>query len=99
MKKVKIEKTDSGLKLSGHLTFPELSFLKRQGLDLLDRLSHCKVDCRDLLVINSVGLALFLSWLRYAKKRGKTLVFSSVSEQMKMMASLYSLDAVLIFED
>lgn len=94
-----LEKTDAGMKLSGHLTFLNLSQLKKQGHRLLDSLSHCEIDCSGLLQINSAGLALFLSWLRYAKKQGKTLVFLNAQSAIKTMASLYSLDSILIFQD
>lgn len=94
-----LEVTDAGMKLSGHLTFLNLSQLKKEGIQLLNSFSHCEIDCRELIQVNSAGLALFLSWLRYAKKQGKTLVFSRASSAIKTMAALYSLDAVLIFQD
>lgn len=94
-----LEKTDAGMKLSGHLTFLNLSQLKKQGQLLLDQLSHCEIDCGELMHINSAGLALFLSWLRYARKQGKTLAFLKAPAAIRTMASLYSLDSVLIFQD
>lgn len=96
---VYLKRTETGLELSGYLTSLDLSQLKIEGIRALLPFTHCIVDCKELVQVNSAGLALFLSWLGYAKKQGKTLVFSKMQLAVRAMVDLYCLDKILIFQD
>ncbi len=99
MNTARLSNTETGMKLSGDLTCFGLSQLKHVGIQRLSHLMHCEVDCGELMRVDSAGMALFLAWYRYAKKQGKTLIFSKVPAVVKRMANLYSLDSILIFQD
>lgn len=99
MKCARLSSTEAGIKLSGYLTFFNLSELKKEGIKQLARFSHCEIDCCELIHTNSASLALFLTWLKHAKKQGKTLSFKKVPAAVKAIASLYALDTILTFQD
>ena len=81
--------------LSGELDFdtvPEL--LGHQGARMV-RGRTIRVDLGGVTRVDSAGLALMVEWLRESQRRGLTITFSNVPEQLQSMARVCGLEDIL----
>ena len=86
------------IELSGELGFNNVTELELQGRQLVDRAasSPVTVDLAGVTAVSSAGLALLISWLRYARQQGAALSFVSVPENLLGLARVSGLDHLLL---
>jgi phospholipid transport system transporter-binding protein len=88
------------LYLLGSLVLPVLMEFKKYSDSVLKERSQVSIDLSKIKRIDSAGLALLIEWVRQAGKRGQSLRFLNVPEQISAMIRVSGLETVLpIFHD
>lgn len=93
----RIESTQKGsFRVAGELTFDTVPEADKKGIALFDIVEgeFC-IDLQDVSRTDSAGLVLLVAWIRYARKKNKTLQFLNVPAQMLALAKASSLDQIL----
>lgn len=88
------------LKLLGVLDYSSGPALRETGARLIREQAAAAlvVDCSGVEKSSSVGLSLLLAFMRDARKSGKTLSIRSLPEDMRQIAGVSGLDALLPLE-
>lgn len=88
------------LQLSGVLDFRTGALLREQGARLIQAGSaaHWVVDCSAVEKSSSVGLSLLLAFMRDAKARRQSLSLRALPEDMRQIAQVCGLTALLPLE-
>ncbi|CAH9019576.1 lipid asymmetry maintenance protein MlaB [Candidatus Nitrosacidococcus sp. I8] len=94
----KIETTSTkNFKIMGVLTFDTVISAGEEGIDLFESVSDIQVDLQEVTHTDSAGLALLISWVRYARLQNKSLQFLNASEQILALAKVSNLDQIIPF--
>lgn len=100
MSEVEVSQAAGQVSLSGQLTFDSVTDLQGREEALLagadDRL---EVDLGQVSRSDSAGLALLVAWVRSARKMGKAITFLNVPQQLRAIAAVSGLEALLEFSD
>jgi len=97
MSETRIAARTGGLQLIGVLDYLTAPNLLERGKRLIaaEKSSVIELDCSGVTHSSSVGLALLLSFMRDAKKCGKTLVIERLPEEMRQIAEVSGILSVL----
>jgi len=79
----------------GEFSFATVSGLSRKGASLLWQSDHVTLDLEGVTRTDSAGLALLIEWVREAKRKGKTIQFRNMPQQMMAIAQVVGLDSLL----
>jgi phospholipid transport system transporter-binding protein len=92
-----VEREGGLLILSGVLDHRAAPTVREQGGRLIRGLkqSDCVIDCAAVEKSTSVGLSLWLAWMRDASAQGKTIVIRGLPQDMREIASVSGLLEVL----
>ncbi len=85
------------LRLAGVLDLHSGAALREDGRRLIAaaRDRELVLDCSGVIRSSSVGLALLLAWLRDAQAAGKSLQIRALPEEMRKIAEVSELEALL----
>ena len=85
------------IELSGVLNFDSVVELREQGFLAIETIESEKiiVDFSAVTKSDSSGLALMLSWLRYANKKNKTIQFMKVPQAIENLANSCQIKEIL----
>jgi len=91
-----IEATAEGrFVLRGELSFSTVTALSEKSSDLLWQAEQVTLDLEGVTRTDSAGLALLIEWLRIARRKGKTIQFRNIPQQMMAVAEVVGLDRLL----
>jgi len=80
----------------GDLTFESVVFVEKEGFGVIDEGGEkITLDLSHVQVCSSAAVALLLSWLRYANKRQKALLFSGVPASLMAMIQTAELESII----
>lgn len=82
-------------RLEGVLDARTVGQLLIQGNEQFARLSGAQVDLAGVTATDSAGLALLIEWLRGARRRGQTLQFIKLPEQLSALARISEVESLL----
>ena len=100
MSEVEVSQTAGRVSLSGQLTFDSVIDLQgREEALLAGSDERLEVDLGQVSRSDSAGLALLVAWLRSARKMGKSITFLNVPKQLRAIAAVSGLEALLEFSD
>lgn len=85
------------LKVSCDMTIPHARKLLEAGKAYLAGNAHLTLDLAEVKGVDSSALAVLLEWLRQTRKQGGSLKILHAPEDLKALAALYSLDALIAF--
>lgn len=85
------------ISLSGKLDFYTVPAIAQQAKAMLSA-TQTTVDLAGVEYSDSAGLALLTDWLREARKSAREVCFVNPPEQMRQMAQVCGLDAILGFK-
>jgi anti-anti-sigma factor len=86
----------TGYRLSGEMTYSTVPALVEKPIQFADT---TKVSLRDVVRIDSAGLALLVEWTCLARGEGKTLVLEQVPESLRSLIEVSGLREVLAAEN
>ena len=67
----------------GELSFESVPSIEREGFKSIDESDeHLEFDFSEVTLCSSASLALILSWMRFATKQGKSLIFKGFPPQL-----------------
>ncbi|MCG8910622.1 STAS domain-containing protein [Pseudomonas sp. DP-17] len=91
------ERAEGELALAGVLDYSTGPALRQQGAQLIaaSKASALRLDCSEVEHSSSVGLSLLLSYIRDARKAGKTLQVSGMPKDMQEIAKVGELLEIL----
>lgn len=97
---IRSDATDGGAwTVSGEMVFDTVCSLLEQGKAMFGAGGPAlRLDLREVVRVDSAGLALLLEWFKAARRCGQDIVFVNVPEQMLAMAGISDLDRVLPFQ-
>lgn len=82
--------------LSGELTMHNVSQVSQDTMPLVTSMSgEVTINLSKVVRADSAGLALLIDWLRIARRRGFTLRFEQLPEQLMQIARVCELHSVL----
>ncbi|HED12067.1 MAG TPA: anti-sigma factor antagonist [Gammaproteobacteria bacterium] len=82
--------------LSGELNMHNVSQVSQDTMPLITAMSgEVTVNLSKVVRADSAGLALLIDWLRIARRRGFTLHFEQLPEQLMQIARVCELHSVL----
>lgn len=84
------------LRPRGELGFATAAEALRAGLALLPKGGRCTVDLSGITAADSAGLAVLVEWLAASAERGGSLVFEAVPAQLRAVARISDLEALLL---
>ena len=80
----------------GDLTFETVVTIEKEGFAVIDEGGkNITLDLSHVQLCSSAAVALLLSWLRYAKKRQKVLLFSGVPASLMAMIQSAELESII----
>jgi len=80
----------------GDLTFESVVTIEKEGFAVINEGGDkITLDLSHVQVCSSAAVALLLSWLRYAKKRQTSLVFSGVPASLMAMIQSAELESII----
>ncbi|QBQ54134.1 STAS domain-containing protein [Nitrosococcus wardiae] len=83
-------------RIVGELTFDTVPEATKKGLALFDEVAgELCIDLQGVFRTDSAGLALLITWMRYAQENNKSLQFFNIPAQMLAIARISSLDQIL----
>jgi phospholipid transport system transporter-binding protein len=85
------------LSISGVLDFESVLDIDAEGRHWLADAApaQCELDLAAVTYASSVGIALVLGWMRAAQNAGKTLAIKNIPADMRALARVGGLEAVL----
>ena len=83
-----IQQQQNHLQISGAINFDNVVALARNGMRLLASMSEAHIDLTGVTYGNSAAIALMLTWLRFCRKRGITMVYTHIPAQLIAIARL-----------
>jgi phospholipid transport system transporter-binding protein len=86
---------ENNFKVSGVVSFETASQLREAGTRLLDRYSELCFDFVNVTRADSSAIALLLSWIRYANKKHKQILFINLPRQLWDIATVSGVSALL----
>lgn len=81
--------------VSGALDFNSVEGLLAQARSIMRRDGDAEIDLEGVTRADSAGLALLVEWLRESERRGASIRFVNVPEQMKQIARVCGLEDIL----
>lgn len=92
--------TENGLQLSGSLVFANVSELLEQGTTALRVLQNLQldalvIDCKEIIKIDSAGIALLIEWKRWCNNHKKKCQINGLPNQAKSLIETYRLQHVI----
>lgn len=91
-----LEETESShFVIRGELSFTTVMDLSRSSASLLWRDAAVTLDLAGVTRTDSAGLALLVEWMRIAHRKGKSIQFRNIPEQMMAVAQVAGLDSLL----
>jgi phospholipid transport system transporter-binding protein len=88
--------TDGGLLAQGPLTFATARAARLLGLAALkDAPQVRQIDCAGVSACDSAGLAVLLDWLAAARLAGRSLIFTSLPQELVALGRISDLDPLL----
>lgn len=83
-------------RIVGELTFNTVPEAAKKGLALFDEaVGELHIDLQEVSRTDSAGLALLITWMRYAQVNNKSLQLFNIPDQMLAIARISSLDQIL----
>ncbi len=89
------------LVLIGPVTFDNAAAVAAEGEAVLSNCfsetaqGHCEINLAQMEVADSSALSVFLSWMRFAKKRQATICFSAIPAQLEALANVCDMKALM----
>jgi len=87
--------TDGVALVSGELSFDTVTALQNQGFEVMSQQGVSEFNLSGVSRSDSSGLALLISWRRFANKNNQQVRFSHFPQQLRDIASVSGLDGVL----
>ena len=81
--------------VSGPLLFQTVSEARKLGLRLLSKHQVMVLDLSGVARADSAGLALLMEWMREARRRGVSVRFENIPEQLQAIARASQVDQFL----
>ena len=93
----KIAKSEQGMEISGLLVFSNVSDLLEQGNKVLQQhqSESFVINCKEMLRIDSAGIALLIEWQRQCKNINKVCQFINLSKQAQALIEAYRLQFLI----
>jgi phospholipid transport system transporter-binding protein len=88
MQGCRIEKSLDGFKVLGLVNFATVVQIFKQGINLLTKYEQVRLDFIGVTHTDSSALALLLSWIRFAKRKGKKIIFVNLPSQLLEIATI-----------
>jgi phospholipid transport system transporter-binding protein len=85
----------NNFKVSGVVSFETAFQLSEVGTRLLDQYSELCFDFANVIRADSSAIALLLSWIRYANKQHKQVLFINLPQQLLDIATVSGVSALL----
>jgi phospholipid transport system transporter-binding protein len=82
-------------RVSGEMTLDTATDIVAETESLFDQAPTVSIDLTAVSRADSAGLALLITWMRQAKKSGKTISFHNLPTQMQAIARASGLDEFL----
>ncbi len=96
----RLEKVGPGeFRVSGVLSFDSVAAVFKQARELLAGNDPLRIDLAGVERSDSAGLALLVEWTRQARAAGRSIGFANIPEQMRTIAAVSGLEAVLPLVD
>lgn len=80
--------------VKGDLSFATVAGLLKRSASLFAQ-PQVAIDLAGVTYADSAGLALLIEWLRLARQRGVTLRYSGLPEQLRSLAAISEVEALL----
>lgn len=84
------------LLVSGEIDFGTAVSLWNQSLPLLAQCKTLSFDFSNVVASNSAALALLIEWIKYANRKSKSITFQQIPPQIRSIAAMAGIDALLI---
>jgi len=82
--------------IHGELTFDTVQQLNIRGCQLIDASPLPIFDCKQVSNSDNSGLALILSWIKYAKSVHKSIQFFNIPPQLLAIAKVSGLQDIAL---
>jgi phospholipid transport system transporter-binding protein len=93
---VRLDEAGGGTwKLTGELGFATVAGLLKETRNGIPGDADARIDLSGVTRADSAGLALLVEWLRVAERRGGSVTFVNMPEQMQSIARVCGLEAIL----
>lgn len=92
-----LESTQNGLKLGGPMVYANASELLEEVIPLLEGLqtNEIKINCEEVIRIDSAGIALLIEWKRWCANNNKQCKIEGLQKQANSLIETYGLQEVL----
>jgi|SRR5688572_23435871 len=80
----------------GEINFETAPFLWQESLPVLETETLLQFDFSKVTATNSAGLALMFAWMKYARGKGKKIVFSNLPSGILAMAGVGGVLSLLL---
>jgi phospholipid transport system transporter-binding protein len=90
-----IEKVEDTLVLKGDLNVFNAMSIYVKSLMYLKELNELQIDFAELKASDSVGLALIIEWMKYAKQNKKTIRFLHLSRNLLAIAKAAGIEEII----
>ena len=88
----KLQQTTNGALIDGELTFSVIPSFINEGYQLINAAQgNLTFDLSSVTRVDSASLALLIDWVRYAKRKKKSLTFIHLPEKIQQMMKLSNL--------
>jgi phospholipid transport system transporter-binding protein len=87
--------TMNKFKISGELSFTTVPTINKSGLDFIKQTNNPAFDLNQVSFSDNSGVALLISWRRYAKKLNKQVTFINVPKQLVALVMASGLKEIL----
>lgn len=81
--------------VAGELNFTTAAVLWSESLPLLAKAPQLNFDLTKVTSSNSGGLALILSWIKYARRHNKAVRFNNIPKQLNSIISVAGIGKML----
>ena|SRR5579862_9275473 len=81
--------------ITGELNFSNVMSLYQKSLPQFARAQKLVFDLAKLKSINSIGLALIIDWINYAKSQNKHIEFHNIPADLLSLAKVSGIDALI----
>ncbi|MBK1672523.1 hypothetical protein CKO35_04260 [Ectothiorhodospira shaposhnikovii] len=96
MSETRLERTPSGIRVTGELTLVTVPGLWKASQSLFESApGDCRVDLSGVTRSDSAGVALLVAWMKCRGGPGGGMMFSGMPERMKALVAVSDLDGVL----
>lgn len=95
MSNATLEETSSGFSVAGEISFGTVNRLLSVSLRIFESKPVLEIDLRGVGRADSAGLALLVEWMARAQRRNTDIQFLNMPEQMREIARMTEVDALL----